>query len=261
MKRKYLYWLIGLVDGDGYTNGRKIELYNSSPSILKEAVHIFKELGIPGEKIKADVYSSRPKSISSISWSQSLGLPLSSLKVRLNTSPWAERKEKVRLRVHSKKLVSRLISTKPSGLGYVKGLFDAEASVDIKGYIEFKQKARPKGMKITKSLHKILSSRGMSCTSVRTKNDRGLKNDVYFYVKNLEKFAKEVNFTDADKKRKLDILLKIRKHKTLPVPFELRTANGQSLWRMMDQFNMPYHALRRKIRNPPPQHVSLNRFS
>jgi len=245
MKRKYLYWLIGLIDGDGYVNDRKIEVYNSSLSILKEAVRIFKELGIPLEKIKADIYSSQPKSISPIQWSRALGLPLSSFKARLNTSPWVERKEKVRLRVHSKKLVSRLISTKPSGLGYVKGLFDAEASVDIKGYVEFKQKARPKGMKITKSLHKILSSKGMGCTPVRTKNDRGIKNDVYFYVKNLEKFAKEVNFTDTDKKRKLSILLKIRKHKTMVTPSELKIANGQSLWEMMDKFHLPYHALRR----------------
>ena len=248
MKRKYLYWLIGLIDGDGYINDRKIEIYNSSPSILKEAVHILKELGIPREKIKADIYSSRPKTISSIRWRRALGLPLSSFKTRLNTSPWVERKEKVRLRAHSKKLVLRLISAKPSGLGYAKGLFDAEASVDIKGYIEFKQKAMPKGMKITRFLHKILSNKGMRCTPVRIKNDMGIKNDVYFYVKNLEKFANEVNFIDTDKKRKLNILLKIRKRKMTVVPSKLRITRGQSLWEMMDRFNLPYHTLRRKFK-------------
>ena len=245
MKRKHLYWLIGLIDGDGYINDRKIEVYNSSPPILKEAVHIFEELGIPREKIKVDIYSSRPKTISSIGWSRALGLPIGNFKKRLNTSPWVERKEKARLRVHSKKLVLRLNSAKPSGLGYVKGLFDAEASVDIKGYIEFKQKARPKGMKITRFLHKILSKKSMGCTSVRIKNDMGIKNDVYFYVKNLEKFAKEINFIDADKKRKLGILLKIRKRKISPMPSKLRINDGESLWATMDRLDLPYHVLRR----------------
>lgn len=247
MKRRRLYWLIGLIDGDGYVNDRKIEIYNSSPSILKEAVEILKELGIPMEKIKVDVYSSQPTNIKVARWCKTLGLPYGSFKARLNTSPWKERKEKIRLRVHSKQFVLRLRSKKPSGFGYAKGLFDAEASVDIKGYIEFKQKARPKGLRITKILHKILSERNMECSPVRLKNDMGIKNDAYFYVKNLEKFANEINFVDADKKRKLEILLKMRKRKTGGLPSKLRIEDGQSLWNMMDKLELPYHTLKKYL--------------
>jgi len=239
--------LIGLIDGDGYVNDRKIEIYNSSPSILKEAVEILKELGISKEKIKVDIYSSQPANIKVARWCKTLGLPYGNFKARLNTSPWKERKEKIRLRVHSKQFVLRLRSKKPSGIGYAKGLFDAEASVDIKGYIEFKQKARSKGLRITKTLHKILSERNMKCTPVRLKNDMDIKNDTYFYVKNLEKFAKEVNFVDVDKKRKLEILLRMRKHKMTAMPSKLRMEEGQSLWDLMDKLELPYHVLKNHL--------------
>lgn len=249
MERKRIYWLIGLIDGDGYTNDRKVEIYNSSPSILKEAVDILKKLGVPKEKIKVDVYSSQPKNIKIAKWGNTLWLPSSSFKARMNTSPWKERKDKLRLRVHSKRLVSSLRSKKPSGVGYVKGLFDAEASVDIKGYIEFKQKARAKGLKITKTLHKILSARNMLCTPVRIKNDMDIKNDAYFYVKNLEKYAKDVNFIDKEKKRKLGILLRVRKlrGRAKNMRPSLKTTGKQKLWDLMDELGAPYHTLRKYL--------------
>jgi len=248
MKSEKINWLIGLIDGDGYDNDRKIEIYNSSLSILKEAVDILKKIGIAKEKINVDIYSSQPANVDVGKWSDALELPLNNFKVRLNTSPWKERKEKIRIRVHAKRLVLLLRSRKPSGIGYVRGLFDAEASVDIKGYVEFKQKAGLEGMKIVRAVHRILSKRKIKCTPIRIKNDMGRKNDAYFYVKDIQKFAKEVNFVDIDKKRKLEILLKVKDGKTKTVPNKLRMGEKQTLWDLMNETRLPYHTLRKCLK-------------
>ncbi len=132
-------WLAGLVSGDGYLDDRHTEIHNTSQSILREAIASIK-IHVPIQRIKADIYGKNPASIEA--WANALRLPTSNVRLKRDASPWKSNSEKIRIRVALKKLAEKLFRTirkahlTPS---FARGLFDAEASVDSKGYIEFKQ--------------------------------------------------------------------------------------------------------------------------
>ena len=233
-----MYWLIGLIQGDGYIDDRHIEIYTSSISIAQHSVKTLKKLHVQKEKIKVDIYSyiSKVKMISK--WSLLLKLPSDNFKLRKNTSPWKSNREKLRIRVASKKLVTRLKSALnliKNQKEYVKGLFDAEASVDIKGYIEFKQVASNSGIKTTLEMYNIIGKLGISTTEPKIKNDRNIKKDIYFYVRDLKKYQEEIGFIDIDKKLKLQKLIKIKEANKEPSVDKVNKLlkEGKSIWKIM----------------------------
>ncbi|MBW2037757.1 MAG: hypothetical protein JRI41_09825 [Deltaproteobacteria bacterium] len=246
-----MYWLIGLIQGDGYIDDRHVEIYSSSETISRHTVKVLQKLGISKKRIKVDIYSHSQRTKMISKWSHILKLPKDSFKLRENTSPWKSNREKLRIRVASKELVIMLkkaFKNIKNKKAYVKGLFDAEASVDIKGYIEFKQLASSDGMKIVLKTHAIIKKLGISTTKPKTKKDRNIKTDIYFYVKALRKYQKEIGFVDTDKKTKLQKLIKIRKANQDPSAEQVirLVKQGKSIWEIMNKLESPYHKVRRE---------------
>lgn len=211
IEMNHLHWLAGLVEGDGYLDDRHSEIYNSSTPILKEVVASLQKIGIPTERIKVDVYGTNPSSI--LKWSKELSLPEANFRLKKDLSPWKANVEKLRVRVASKKLATRISGTLASNRltpSIVRGLFDAEASVDIKGYVEFKQVASEEGKKLVERVYQYLMNNGISCTKPRTKLDKN-KMDSYFYVKDLKKLLSIISFIDIAKLEKARNLIRIKK--------------------------------------------------
>lgn len=238
-------WLKGILRGDGYKDDRHIEIFNSSVSILKNVVTLLKQHTQPS-KIKVDIYSDFPSKKLIFKWLNILELPFENYKLRQNTSPWKINSEKIRVRVSSKELTANL-SKKPEHIEYyLSGLFDAEASVDIKGYIEFKQVASEEGKKLVYDVFETLKNMRILTTQPRIKNDRNIKTDSYIYVKDIEKFNRNIGFIDISKKTKLEILIKIKQNNETPDLKEiLKLVNeNKSLWEIIDVLNSPYHRIR-----------------
>ena len=231
-------WFKGLVEGDGYSDDRHVEVYNSSPSILKTAVTTLKGL-VEAERIKVDIYTENPDNEIINKWRKHLQLPLRNFKVREVTSPWKARTEKIRVRVASKDLADKIRKTK-KGKHYIRGLFDAEASVDIKGYIEFKQVESNK--KLVDEVHEFIEGFGLKTTPVRIKQNK-LKKDAYFYVKDIKGYKTKIGFEDSEKVRKLEILLKICNRK----PKKTIDTEGKNLWQIIEETKCPYHVVRRHL--------------
>ena len=230
-------WLKGLIEGDGYIDDRHVEVYNSSSTVLRETAKILKNL-IATERIKVDIYTENPEEKLIGRWSRTLGIPQNNFRIRSVTSPWKARSEKIRVRVASKDLADKIRGTK-KGASFIKGLFDAEGSVDIKGYIEFKQVERNK--KLVEEVHRFVEELGLKTTPVRIKQDK-LKKDAYFYVKDIRGYKQKIGFVDSDKTRKIEILLKVNNRNPSTI-----TATGKTLWQIIEETKCPYHVVRRHL--------------
>ena|GEM_PF-4806853 len=153
-------------------------------------------------------------------------MPKSCIKLRKNTSPWATNSEKLRIRVSSKKIAEKVGLLLKKELrsnevkSFLRGLFDAEGSVDIKGYIEFKQVASTEGKALVTKVHNCLTALNISCTNPKMKKDT-LKKDFYFYVKDLEDYRRAINFDDEDKQEKLNFVIDVYKKRRKPSEEEL----------------------------------------
>lgn len=180
----HLYWLAGLVLGDGYLDDRHVEVYNSSESILREVVVTLRVSGVSLERVKVDVYCTDSRVLPSVA--SMLGLPLANVRLKRDLSPWKANLQKLRVRISSKALAGKISRRIRSGVNksFVKGLFDAEASVDAKGYVEFKQVASQRGVTLVKRVHAFLVKNRIACTLPNTKKD-AKKTDCYFYVKDV----------------------------------------------------------------------------
>ncbi len=235
-------WFSGLIQGDGYLDDRHIELYNSSEDILRKAVAFLKKQ-VEKKRIHVDIYSETTNEELKNKWARIFNLPEQNIKIKKSTSPWKYRKEKIRLRVGSKKLAQEIKKRlKKPDINFIKGIFDAEASVDIKGYIEFKQVDKKNGREIVFRTSNLLKKYGIKSTEPKTKRDNiNNKTDWYFYVKDISLFKKLVNFTDSEKRRKLEILLKVNKNRSFKF---FSPSKGQSLWEIMEYTHMPYHKIR-----------------
>ena len=241
-------WLNGLIRGDGYTDERHLEIYNSSESILRNAIINLKRM-IPQSRIKVDIYSEFPTEEMISKWLNILDLPRKNFTLRKNTSPWKSRTEKIRVRVSSKELVSKLSKEPFHQEAYLGGLFDAEASVDIKGYVEFKQLANQTGIKLVNNVSNMLKALGIDSTSVKTKNDRKIKTDVYLYVKDLENFKNKIGFVDELKKTKLENIIAIKTSNKTPKVEDIKKllAENKSLWEILTELKSPYHKVRKTL--------------
>ncbi|MBL7169467.1 MAG: hypothetical protein ISS48_00420 [Candidatus Aenigmarchaeota archaeon] len=250
MNEKCNCWLKGMIDGDGYTDERHVEIYNSSESILKHVVISLKKL-VSESRIKIDIYAEIPQKHLISKWSKILNIPHENFKIRKNTSPWKPRTEKIRIRVSSKELVTILNREQVHPKQYLSGLFDAEASVDIKGYIEFKQLAKKKGKNLVNDVFGMLNEMKIKTTEPRIKNDRNIKKDIYIYVKDLKKFQKDIGFSDISKKIKLTNIIRIKSVNKTPNISDIKRLldNDKTLWEIMSELNSPYHKIRYLLKN------------
>jgi hypothetical protein len=203
-----LSWLVGVIVGDGHIDDRHVEIYNSSPEIIRKALKILEKL-IERERIVIDIYSTKNQKIPKFSRKFTIHF-------RKSTSPWNFNRPKIRIRVSSKALaekVKKLVNNKPQNIReYIKGLFDAEASVDSRGRIEFKQKYSEKGKKITLTVWKYLNKLKIKTTRIHIKKDNlNKKKDIYFYVTDSEKYERIIGFTHKEKARKLKMIIKKKK--------------------------------------------------
>lgn len=245
-----IYWVIGLLEGDGYIDDRHVEFFNSEKSILKELVISLTKTGIGKDKIKVDIYTEKLNLKLIDRWSKKLRLPRSNFKLRKNTSPWKSNKEKIRIRVASKELCTKLRKLKiKNKKRYVQGLLDAEGSVDIKGYIEFKQVYNKKGKILVKRVYDLVKYLGIDATTPKIKNDLK-KQDLYFYIRDLKKYEKIIGFIDKNKKEKLSTLIKILDINNKPTLKEVENAykRTNSIWQTMIKTKSPYHRVRRALR-------------
>ena len=133
----------------------------------------------------------------------------------------------------------------------MRGLFDAEASVDVKGYIEFKQLADTKGIKLVNRVFNMLKALGIDSTSVKTKNDRNIKTDAYLYVKDLQGFQKKIGFVDDLKKTKLKNLIKIKTKNNTPKLEDIKKllSEDKNLWEILIELESPYHKVRKTLKD------------
>ena len=180
-----------------------------------------------------------------------MGIPCGNFKVRKNTSPWKPRKEKIRIRISSKELVEALSNKPEHSEAYLRGLFDAEASVDIKGYIEFKQLANKTGLKLVNEVFDSLKKIGIDVTSVKIKNDRNIKLDAYLYVRDLIRYRKQIGFVDDGKKSKLNIIISAKNTNNKPKISDIKAllAEDTSLWYMINELKSPYHRIRQLLKD------------
>jgi len=251
-----LGWLLGMIIGDGYLDDRHVEIYNSSTVILAEVVKtIINILKFPKERTKVDIYSlyaDRRK------WSRILKLPQENINLRKNSSPWNENTEKVRIRISSKEIANKIqeswknIKTldNENRIGFIRGIFDAEASVDINNRIEFKQVASDKGIKIVNIVYELLNDFGVECTSPKTKRDKK-KIDIYFYVKDLEKFAEKIGLVDVKKREKLASIINSSKSKKIPNDKEildLLKVKPYTSFEIIKALKCPYHRIQKVMR-------------
>jgi hypothetical protein len=249
MTDKCKCWLKGFLKGDGYIDQRHVEFYNSSESVLRETVNELKKM-VAESRIKVDIYSENPTEEMVFRWKRLLNLPEENFTLRTNTSPWKSRTEKIRVRVSSKGLAEKLTIKPNHKKPYIRGLFDAEASVDIKGYVEFKQKNSAKGSQIVNEIAALLSSLNIMATNVRTKNDRNIKTDVYFYVKDLEKYRSYIGFVDEAKSKKLDTIIMAKKENKKPRPDDIKSlvSQNKTLWEIVSELKSPYHKVRQALK-------------
>lgn len=247
MTNRCVSWLKGIVDGDGFIDDRHVEIHNSSEDILKETLKSLQKIGIPNERIKIDVYGETQSALTI--WRKTLPLAPENFKLRKNTSPWKSNKTKVRIRVASKDLVNVLKNGKMNN-SYVKGFFDAEASVDVKGYIEIKQKSTEKGKRLVIQAYKLLTDLGIACTTPKTKRDRDVKVDAYFYVKDLKTFSEKIGFTDSEKKEKTKLLIKVHSkyRKTNISKIVKLKQKGMGSWDIIREARIPYHRMRETLK-------------
>ena len=208
-------------------------------------------------RVKVDVYSDSNKVC--VKWSNILELPLQNVKTKKNLSPWATNSERVRIRIASKEIVNlikkKLRNKKKWPIKdkrlFIKGLFDAEAHVDYKGYIEFKQKADYKKIKMVKDVFKELKTDQIECTKPKIKNDyKKQKQDIYFCVKDLERYYKLIGFIDRKKQKTLNLLIEISKLKKDLTEKEIINNLGKepvTITYLMEELKCPYHKIRKML--------------
>ena len=250
-----LGWLVGMTIGDGYLDNRHIEIYNSSPIILAEVVKTISILKFPKNRIKVDIYS---LNADKQKWSIILRLPQENISLRKNSSPWNANAEKVRIRISSKEIASKFqeiwkniesLDTKDK-IAFIRGLFDAEASVDVNNRIEFKQVASDKGIKVVSIIYKLLNEFKIECTSPKNKHDKK-KTDIYFYVKDLNKFAKKIGFVDTEKEKKLTSIIDASKSKKIPSVEEiikLLEVRPYTSFEIIKSLKCPYHRIQKILK-------------
>jgi hypothetical protein len=254
------FWLCGIIVGDGYFDDRHVDIYNSSASVLRKVVKALKTFGLPERRLRVDIYGDpNNQAVKTLEKKWKKILKLQNIKVIENNSPWKSNSEKLRIRIASKKLASfirnafeqfKRLNNKQKK-NFIQGLFDAEASVDFKGYVEFKQKDCKKGKRIIQMIYKEINSLGISTTQLRIKKDKEKRN-LYFCVKDLEKYNRVIGFSCEEKLGKLKRLIKIKKENRKVTENLLLEAIGRekkTLEELILQLQAPYHRIRRILIN------------
>ncbi|MDW8033888.1 MAG: hypothetical protein RMI79_02950 [Nitrososphaerota archaeon] len=238
-----------MILGDGYYDDRHIDIYNSSLSVVNMSISVLNELGF-SERIRINIYGEPGDNDLRQKWEKIFN---KNIKIIKNTSPWKHNLEKIRIRIASKELASFVKETfanfsilaRKEKLDVVRGLFDAEASVDLKGYIEFKQKNSEKGKRITEFAYTALMEEGIDATSPKLKHDKESE-QVYFYVKDIKKFMKIVGFYNGEKSEKANRILKIKENDLRITEKEIikHLNKWKTLEELMYETNAKYHRIR-----------------
>ena len=191
------------------------------------------------ERIKIDIFTKNNEILTNFEGFQ--------VRIRNATSSWNFNKPKIKIRVSSKDFVEKVkkeIENPHDIKDYLMGLFDAQASVDINGRIEFKQKNSKKGRFIVERAFKFLEVLDIKSTTIKIKKDnRNYKTDIYFYVTDLEKYQKLIGFTDQEKLDKVNILINIKNNgDNMVIP---NSITGINKWEIMKKYHIPYWKLKR----------------
>lgn len=249
-------WLSGIISGDGYIDDRHIDIFNSSPSILSTVLKCIKQT-FPNTNIRVEIYNERQSRNLINKWMKVLDTK--NVRIIPNTSPWKSNKERLRIRVASKEMASQInqiiVNWKNMSLeekaSFLKGLFDAEGSVDLKGYIEFKQANNKKGTKIFEIAVEITKEFGIEITKPNTKRDSN-KTNFYFCVKNLEKFSELIGFVDEEKNDRLNKIISILKTRKAITEKDIEkslTDGRKTHEQIMLILNAPYYNVRTGLKN------------
>jgi predicted Rossmann fold nucleotide-binding protein DprA/Smf involved in DNA uptake len=100
-------------------------------------------------------------------------------------------------------------------------------------------------------IYKEINSLGISTTQLRIKKDKEKRN-LYFCVKDLEKYNRLIGFSCEEKLKKLKQLIKIKKENRKVTENLLLEAIGQekkTLEELILQLQAPYHRIRRTLIN------------
>jgi len=194
-------WLVGIIAGDGSLSGRMVRIWNTEKYVIEKAKRIilneFKQ-----ERIIVSVASNKKDN--------HFKRRMDVIELRVNS---VKLKEEIKNLLFEIKATSNLETI----FSFLRGVFDAEGSVDFNGNIVLWQRKNKKGMEIIRTIKRGLETSGI--------NFRVWNNKNFFIIsipgnrstqENLEKFRILIGFSHPKKDHDLTHLITILKSKKKP---------------------------------------------
>jgi hypothetical protein len=229
-------WLVGIIVGDGRVSQYYVRIYNSDVDIIHRCKRYFqRHFKISKRKFKIRIRNS----VKGYGTNKTIELGINS----------------VVLSREFENLIEEFLKNPNSD--FIKGLFDAEGSVDLAGTITLWQKKDTKGKIITEVIQKFLKSNGIKFSIINNRE---------FYIieilgryrnyGNLKRFSEIVGFSSNHKQRDMKLILNIfsrhRKIEENSIIGFFKKYNEATLRNVIEYFKIPkitaYDALNRLVR-------------
>lgn len=141
-------------------------------------------------------------------------------KLGKDRSGFTRNKETIEIGINSTELssmIKKLIQdqlNKPTA-NFIKGLFDAEGSIDLAGNVTLWQRKNTQGTKVIKTIKKFLSENKIKNNLIKNKKFHILEiPGRYKNYKNMKKFEELIGFTSPSKQKDINLILNIFSKKT-----------------------------------------------
>jgi len=190
-------WLAGVILGDGRVSDRYVRVYSNTPEITQKSKEIFKsDFGIQEDKIKTRILQ---KERSGYKRSKE------TIELCINSKEFAEK---------FKKLIQQFVENPTAS--FVRGLFDAEGSVDLAGNITLWQRKNSQGNIVSKTVKNFLDSGTINYKTINNTDFHIIEiQGRYKNLKNLIRFSEILGFSICHKQRDLETILEIYSKKTM----------------------------------------------
>ncbi len=189
-------WLLGIIAGDGDVSDRYVRVYNNDRLIIRNCEEIFQEgFGINRTKFKIRLLAKNRKGYKRNVETVELGI---------NSTTFAN---------CFKNLIRDQLDNPTTG--FMRGLFDAEGSVDLAGNIVLWQRKDKKGTLVSKAIKRFLEDGKIKFRLI--KNQDFYIFEIlgrYKYYQNLVKFSETIGFVSPRKIKDLSLILETFSRKT-----------------------------------------------
>ncbi|MBU0898331.1 MAG: hypothetical protein KKB03_00965 [Nanoarchaeota archaeon] len=189
-------WLVGIILGDGRVSERYVRIYNNDRNIIQMCKDIFQyNLKIPKNKFKTRMLSKNRNGYKRNAETIELGI---------NSTVFAK---------EFKNLTSKQLNNpKPY---FMRGLFDAEGSVDLAGNIILWQRKDELGTTVSESIERFLKTYKIKYRIIN--NEDFYIFEIlgrYKHYQNLTKFSEIVGFSSKQKLKDLNLIINIFSKRT-----------------------------------------------